>query len=709
MGLLTDYEFKSEYHKLDDNIAKDFYMPCMSNSVLYERISGYFGSTIYIIAWNALKQFIENQGQMKIICSPYLSEDDAEAIKEGVNAKNDEIIADNLKKEIDSLLAVDYLTAPAKLLMCLIANGTIEIRLAIARDTSSGSNPAIERLYHDKAGVFTDAEGNSVGFRGSFNETFKGLSDNGNVESADVFQSWDEGKDSERVKNIKDGFRKVWNGYYDEIIIYELPSEAKKYIRDKASKYRWEELLEEVKVTVNRASKWNPNKKNDVINLKKHQVDALEGWKEQGFRAIYQGCTGCGKTVIAISAIRYALDQGKSVLVLVPSKELLANWNNEIRRIINDIEVSVFLCGGGNNAWKDDGNLAFWTSHTEKTKKIVIAMMDTASKREFVDGVSGGDHLFVVADEVHRVGSSYRRNALNIKNGMTLGLSATPERYGDPEGTRAIIEYFGDILQPPYTLKNALADKVLTPYYYYPVRVELTPTEQEAWDDITRKINKRYAMNQSSGGSSDEDTFLQHMMIERARIIKKAENKKQKALEILKENYKEGQKWLVYCEDKTQLDEVLVSIRNIGIDAYAYYADMPGDRETTLKYFAENGGVVVSIKCLDEGVDIPSTTHALILASSKNPREFIQRRGRILRRSDQKNFSFLYDAIAIPNASTDKEDKSLNIVVSELARAIEFGGMARNPACITDLQLIAVKFGLDYKQFKNVGYEDNEE
>src|SRR5699024_7237764 len=136
-----------------------------------------------------------------------------------------------------------------------------------------------------------------------------------------------------------------------------------------------------------------------------------------------------------------------------------------------------------------------------------------------------------------------------------------------------------------------------------------------------------------------DDAFRQHMMMERTRSLKKASNKVATAIDILRKNYKDGQKWLVYCEDKTQLQTVLTAIRNEGIDAYAYYADMPGDREGTLSYFAENGGVIVSIKCLDEGVDIPSTTHALILASSKNPREFIQRRGRILRRSSGKNLS----------------------------------------------------------------------
>ena len=136
---------------------------------------------------------------------------------------------------------------------------------------------------------------------------------------------------------------------------------------------------------------------------------------------------------------------------------------------------------------------------------------------------------------------------------------------------------------------------------------------------------------------------------------------------------------------------------------------MDGDKDNTLEHFKKNGGVLVSIKCLDEGIDIPATTHALILASSKNPREFIQRRGRILRKSEGKNFSFLYDVIATPAASSSLKDKSMNIVFGELSRAIEFGEGARNSAsCTTDLKLIAIDYGIDYRQFVNGGYEDEE-
>ena len=703
--MLSDFEFKSAYSRLEHDIASEFYMPCMENSVQYDRISGYFGSTVYIIAWTALKSFIENGGKMRVLCSPYISEDDAAAISKGMDARTNRILKDALINELSGMLQQDDLSAPSRLLACLIAAGIIEIRLVLVR---SDTNPEVVKLFHDKAGVFIDSEKNMVGFRGSFNETFKGLSDDGNVESVDVFQSWDGGKETERVNTIQNIFENVWNSRYSNIGIYELPQEVEQYIKDETSGYNWKDLLDEISVTKTSSEKWNPNPATNVIRLKKHQTKALDGWAANDYRAIYQGCTGCGKTVIAISAIRQQLLAGKSVLVIVPSKILLYHWQEEIKRILNDIDIRFLLCGDGNVKWRSNGTLRLWTASSHNRSKVTIAMIDTAVTEEFISMIAQGDHLFVVVDEVHRMGSPGRQRFFSVDAGSRLGLSATPKRYGDPLGTQAIIDYFDKILAPPYTLKNALNDKVLTPYFYHPVSITLTPEEQEEWDNISREISKRYAIAENNGGD-DNDNFLKLKMIQRARIIKKAVNKKRIALDIIKANYKDGQKWLVYCEDQTQLNEVNDLLQSAGFDSYVYYSEMPGSRDETLEYFRRNGGILVSIKCLDEGVDIPATTHALILASSKNPREFIQRRGRVLRKADRKYYSHLYDVIAVPNMENTDSDKSLSIVLSELSRAIEFGATAENPACISDLKRIAIRYNVDYNEALEGGYEQDEE
>lgn len=703
---LSGYHFQPDYNKAFDNIAEDFYLPCMRTATSYDRISGYFGSTIYIIAWGALKEFVNNGGKMRIICSPYLSNEDQEAIKEGYSSKVNEILLRSVEKEIDEMFASDFLSAPSRALACLIAMGVIDIKIAIP---GTVDNPDINRLFHDKVGIFSDSKGNAVGFRGPMNETFKGLSSDGNTESIDVFPNWEESKDALRCQRMIDYFSQLWNKNVPGIAVYDFPEAAHKLLRQKSKGHNWEELIDEVTVRISVSDRWKPDKSPAGKKPRAHQIEALTAWEKHGRRGIFEHATGSGKTFTAMCAIRDALEKHEPVLVLVPSTDLLNQWNKELRENIKGVSVDYLLCGDGNNFWKQTGVLTMWTQSSSKKNRIVISTMDTASSEQFLSSLSQGPHLMVVADEVHRLGSQKRRRFFDVETGARLGLSATPIRYGDPEGTSAIMAYFGGIVPPVFTLADAINQKVLTPYFYYPQKMFLTVSEQVRWNELTVEINR--LIGKYSGKDNDiklamNNPRVQMKMIERARIIKEASGKIDLAMKVIEEYYADGQRWIIYCDNKNQLAKVLNGLLIRGYDAYEYHSDMIGDREQTLSYFSINGGILVSIRCLDEGVDIPETTHALILASSKNPREFIQRRGRILRRSEGKHFAYLFDAVVMPFRGYDESDKSTSIIESELARAIQFGEMAENPACIAELKLIAVDFGIDVEKCKG-GYEDD--
>ena len=710
MGL-KNFSFRPDYNKNDNNIADEFYLPAMRSSFRYDRISGYFGSTIYIIAWSALREFVENGGKMRIICSPVISDSDKEAMTEGYSAKNDEIIKASLTKELNKLFALEGLTKPARALACLIADGILDIKIAVPE---TGMEPDLQRLFHDKVGIFTDTNGNSVGFRGSMNETFQGLSDDGNLESIDVFPSWSDSRDALRVESASTYFKRLWDESEQHTLVYKFPDALRKNLIDKSNGYDWKTLVKEISTTLLLSKKWCPDKRHFKKKPRPHQIKALENWVKNCRRGIFEHATGSGKTYTAICAIRDALDRGQTVLVLVPSKELLRQWKIEISDNIRDMKISYLLCGDGHNTWKDGSTLQLWTRPSDLLKKITIAIMDTACSDQFVKNVMSGEHLLLVADEVHRIGSPARRNILNIDAKERLGLSATPVRYGDPEGTDAIFTYFGGIVEPVFSLENAIESDVLTKYYYHPVPVHLTTEEQDDWNILTKEINKMIAMSggkeKSIGSLISGNTRFQMKLIARARILKQAAGKIPLALSVIQKYYKADQRWIIYCDNQAQLGKILSLLLKNGYDAYEYHSDMKGDREETLKYFGLNGGILVSIRCLDEGVDIPSTTHALILASSKNPREFIQRRGRILRRFPGKYFAQLYDAIVMPEQVHDENDKSSSIIEAELSRAIQFGEWAENPSCISDLQIIARKYGINYEDVKNGGYEnDNEE
>ncbi len=706
---LNSFDFKTAYNKAENDVAEEFYLPCMRVATKYDRISGYFGSTIYIIAWNALKDFVAANGKMRVICSPYLSDEDQAALAEGYSARNSAILTNSLKEEVEALFASPYLSAPARLLAYLVSEGIVDIKIAIAGNSSAAN---VKRLFHDKVGIFSDSTGNSVGFRGSMNETYKGLSSDGNIESIDVFPSWADTRDKVRVDDAQELFDRLWDNTVAGVIVYSFPAAAREILQDKAKDCNWQQLLDEIKVTENKAQKWKPDKRPCGKTPRPHQIDALEAWVKNGRRGIFEHATGSGKTFTAMCAIRNALEKRETVLILVPSRDLLNQWYDELRENIIGLDIFYLLCGDGNNRWKRSGTLQDWSSSSKEQNRIILSTMDTSCSEDFLHGIAQGEHLFLVVDEIHRLGSPKRRQALTLQTGARLGLSATPYRYGDPIGTAALYDYFGGIIPPPFTLDDAIKSGVLTRYFYHPQKLALTQTEQTAWDEITEKISKLIAQSGNRGGEKSDifsNPHLKQLLINRSRIVKNASAKVPLAIETLKRYYKHGQKWIVYCDNITQLKAVLQQAMDAGFDAYEYYAEMSGDREMTLSYFATNGGVLVSIKCLDEGVDIPSTTHALILASSQNPREFIQRRGRILRKSTNKYFAHLYDAITIPTMSGSDSDKSLSIIMAELSRAIQFGKGAENPACITDLKNIAIDFQVDYNNLKDGGIEDDEE
>lgn len=701
---LKDFDFKIKYSKSEDDISADFYLPCMRNSKSYNRISGYFRSTLFIIAWEALREFVNNGGKMKLICSPYISNIDQEAATEGYLARESSEMYFNLNKEIEEIFQCEHLVAPARVLACLVAEGIIDIKIAVG---ISQAEPDLKRLFHEKSGIFIDAEGNKVAFEGSMNETYSGLASDGNIEAVSVFVDWEDKRDKERVDTALAYFDKLWNAQVASMRMYDFPESAKEILKSHVKNCDWEKIVDEIIEVDIIAEKWKADKKKNGRKPRPHQVNALETWNKNNRRGIFEHATGSGKTYTAICAIRDALNRNESVLVLVPSKDLLYQWNKELRDTLSDINIFYLLCGDGNNEWKQTGVLSAWSQKNETQKRIIIAIMDTATTNIFLKNIIQGEHLFVVADEVHRLGSEKRRNFFKIYCGARLGLSATPIRYGDPEGTNAIFNYFNGIIPPPYTLYDAIKSDVLTRYFYFPQKLKLDEAEQEQWNEVSKEISEYIAKNRITNTKSFDNEYLKMLLIKRSRIVKNANGKLNLTLQTLKKYYMPNQKWIVYCDNIMQMTKILELLVSNGYDAYEYHSEMVGDREQTLSYFESNGGILVSIKCLDEGVDIPSTTHALILASSKNPREFIQRRGRILRKASNKHFAYLFDTIVVPN--NIEHNNELSIIEGELARAIQFGEWSENKGCITELRNIAIDFGIDYKQITGGGYEDDEE
>lgn len=689
MTSLRDHRFAPSYDKSVDDLAGEFYLPCMRVSVRYDRISGYFSSAVFSIAWPALKDFVKAGGRMRLICSPVFSSTDISALRQGYEAVTDEELAAALIAELRLLLDAEQSRKPAQVLAGLIAEGVVDIRIALL---TRSAGPGDRRLFHDKVGLFTDATGDSVGFRGSMNETFLGLAPDGNLESVDVFPSWTDGRDAQRAADAAARFEALWRNEIDSVDVRSVPEGTAQLIRE-AGPADWEVLVDEILAEAAVRAR-TPG---DARPLRDHQIQALAAWELNGRRGLLAHATGSGKTYTAVQAIRTVLGEGGTAIVLVPTELLLKQWRRELTQNLTDISPQILLVGASNDAWRTDDLLYPWTSPPSpgSPPRIVVAMMPTAATEGFLTRVANNDHLLVVADEAHRLGSASAQQLLTIRAPWRLGLSATPVRAGDPQGTAHVLEFFNGVLQPPYTLQDAIRDRVLTPYNYLAHDVALNSGEQAAYEDLSRKIRLETGRRGDALDNIESNDRLRKLAIARARILKRAAGKVPLAARVLSEHYQPGQRWLVYCDGLRQLRLVRAALADAGLESLEYHSSMVGDREATLTEMDINGGILVSVRCLDEGVDLPAVSHALILASSRNPREFIQRRGRILRRYPGKSLAFLHDAVVVPAPDADRPAAGGDrLLAGELNRVLDFARGAANPQALTQIEALCIRYGV---------------
>ena len=706
MKSLRDLTLKLSYHKGEDDIAADFYLPCMRRSHHYDRAVGFFSSSVFVLAWPSLREFAASGGQMRIVCSPALTSGDIDALNVGYDSAGVQQFEAVARRELSRLLASPVFQKPTKILASLVAGGVIDLRIAWVGPETSGRS---RRIFHDKVGIFLDTDEQRVVFKGSMNETWPGLAADGNLESIDVYASWRNEENAQRVDDEVQYFDNLWHDRQPGVTVTPFPEVVQRELREIAEEARWEEYVDEICIELEAAARLSADQGPGSRTPLPHQVAALEAWAQRGRRGILEHATGSGKTFTALCAIRSSLDRCEIPLVLVPSELLLNQWREELTQTFESDEILLLVCGGGNQAWKKQRRLSLWTrDDSADDSRVVLATIQTASSDVFRQLLQEGAHLFVVADEVHRMGSPTYRQLLDIASGPRLGLSATPRRSGDPVGTAALMDYFEDVVPPPFTLQDAIAAGTLTPYWYRPHRVSLNVHEQERWDRVTAQIGKQLAIR-GDKESALLDEGIKRLYIRRARIAKKAAGKGPLAAQVLSQYFEHGQRWLVYCEDREQLGAVRGAIEEAGLPTvYEYHSAMEGDPASTLRLFEQSGGVMVAIRCLDEGVDIPATSHALILASSRNPREFIQRRGRVLRTAPGKSIAHIHDAIVLPSGM-DLEVPIASMVRGELARAIEFGQYAENPDGVVELKTIAVEYGLDWQELTEEGFEVDED
>ncbi|HOO05733.1 MAG TPA: DEAD/DEAH box helicase family protein [Ruminococcus sp.] len=717
MGFLN-IDIKSEYRSRLDNVIKDFYVPVLKQAVLYKRAVGFFSSTALVEMSAGICGLVKNGGKIQLIASPHLSANDIEAINNGLK-RRDVVIEEALIRQLSEPIGAEE-TARLNLLSNLIAAGVLEIKIAfLETDNTVG-------MFHEKMGLMYDNDQNIIAFSGSMNESFNAFRQN--YEAVDVFTSWT--SDENRVMAKQAAFNAMWNDYEPSIRVRDFPKVAdliiKKYRTDNNTDLSLDEKSfdaesnDESFATKADNGPHIPSK----VKMRPYQIEAINSWAEKDYRGIFDMATGTGKTYTALAAIATlykATSNNLAVFIVCPYQHLVEQWKDDI--VAFGMKPIVCYSASSQRNWKERLKTAATSFNIGVQNHFCIVTTNATFSSDYVQGIvkKMRGNVLLVVDEAHNFGAENLSTTLMDNMKYRLALSATIDRHGDPEGTSKLYAYFGEKCIE-YTLKDAIDNKMLTPYYYYPVVVSLSETELEEYLDLTAKIRKN--IHPDKRGKVVLSEYAKMLLIKRARLVSGAVEKID-VLRGLMQDYKDDNHMLVYCgattmhdvdykegkahaDDIRQIDLVADLLGNeLGMRVSKFTSEEDAAERERIKADFDEGEhlqAVVAIRCLDEGVNIPSIKTAFILASSTNPKEYVQRRGRVLRLFKGKTHAVIYDFITLPFAleltnqvEPEVLESGKSLALREIVRMKDFAAIAENPFDSDDLiSQIQSAYGIEF-------------
>jgi DNA phosphorothioation system restriction enzyme len=682
---LRNLNLSDEYRSDNCQLIQDFYLPCLEQATLYSRAVGFFSSTSMAAVASGLTIFIRTGGRMRLVASPNLSEEDATAIIAGLRSR-EEAIATAIVRELDQTID-NIIRDRLACLAWLLSQGILDIKLAVPKDIKNRG------IYHEKLGLFADNEGNIIAFTGSANESSTALVDN--FECIDVYTSWESGV-QQRAQRKAEHFERLWQNATPNIEVIEFPEAARRSLL----KLRPEQPPTREPKVATKPTQYQVRPKIVVspikgvpsfpaeIQLRSYQKQAIANWFANNRRGTLKMATGSGKTItaLAIATELYRIHSLKALIIVCPYRHLVTQWNKECRRF----GLNPILAFENIRAWQGQISSQLYALRAEHQPFLtVITTNATSIGQGFQSQLSYfPEKTLMVGDEAHNLGAKRLAQSLPASVPFRLALSATPERYFDETGTQSLYDYFGEVLEPEFTLRDAIAQGALVHYLYYPILVELTESESQRYIALTTKIRRLIGM----GEPDDRNPALTPLLMERSRLVGSAANKLEALRELMSDRL-DTTHTLFYCGDGTVEDGVsetserqLAAVarllgRELGYRVDIYTADTPLGERAELQDWFESGELqgLVAIRCLDEGVDIPAIQTAVILASSNNPRQFIQRRGRILRPHPLKQRATLFDMIVVPpEMDRDTFEMERQLLRKELIRFVEFADLADN-------------------------------
>ena len=683
--MLKDETWLYSYETGQHNLFTDFYCKALTHAVQYDRAVGYFSAEIIAQAIKGISKLVESKGKIRLIIGEPLDSDEFNAVKQGIKVQE---FVDNANQQLLNMIndCSGYVKNKLDVLCWLIAANRLEIKFAYRR----------AGMYHDKIGVIYDENQNLLAFSGSANETPSAYYQHLNIERITVYKSWEEPIYSAYGKSIVDSFDAIWNNKNDNIITISVPSTVYEKIAAIGSEVDYSDLKRELdfEEDINAQCSFDsfsytepriPKFINDKpFEIYEHQKEALQSWKSYGYKGILQLATGTGKTITAIygavrtyEARKKKINRGLFLVIAVPYINLAEQWVDTLK-VFNIKAIKAY---GQKDSWYSslDSEIKQFSLSKGRFSAVVVVnkTLGTSVFSSFLKKIPVNDLMFI-GDECHRHGSKYIQDFLPDAY-YRVGLSATPYDDDDDEqespfpnfAKENLTRYYGEIAYE-YSLDEAIYNGVLCRYNYIPIAVTLTRDEQEAYDELTNKIIN--AIN-----TKNEDALMR-FSLERSRVLGAAENKLPALLNVIQDFPPEERKHaLFYCgEGKDAAGEYLIDVYTKSINGLRWRVSQfisdvrPKDRTRIMKEFKE--GVIdglVAMKILDEGIDVPACSKAFIVASTKNKRQYVQRRGRILRKSQGKDFATIYDFVTLPNSiASDKSSRRL--LDSEYERVKDF-------------------------------------
>ena len=669
-------------------LLDSFFKRCLSQAAGYRRAAGFFSSSVFQAAETEFIDFFRRGGTMEVVCSPLFNASDIRPLWAGMYGDTAWST-----RPVEGVLTVPRPQRGGWLLAWSIANRRLEIRVALIVRGQ-------EAIYHEKIGMFELGEGELLAFEGSANESATAYV--ANFERVVVHAS-DTGR-AEFAESVRQNYEQLWANETPGLEVISL-HEA---MRRKVIKVRTD-WMSETPERAKRAAAL-PEVPAETLRLpprlkfRDYQESAVAAWFKAGGVGIFAMATGTGKTITALAALEKLyrkVGPPLVVIIVAPYLNLVRQWISVARTF----GLDPINCSGPRAGWTVSADAALFLVNAGARPVLSLVTTNSTFAASAFQDLLVRIHVrtVIVADEVHNMGAQALQRALPGRVRLRLGLSATPERWMDEEGTHGIRDYFGEAVFE-LSLEGALRLRpaVLTPYTYHPMLVPLDEDEREEYLRITRQLG-RLMVDPTAEDLSDMALVL---LLKRARLVACARGKIP-MLEQAISQYRDTNFNLVYCGDgrgemestssravtgvpetevRRQVEAVAQMLgHNLGMNVSIYTAETSEeDRGVILREFCEGRkNALVAIRCLDEGIDIPQVRRAFILASSTNPRQFIQRRGRVLRRAEGKDSAEIFDFVVVPpldevSAGTAEYSLLRRLVSREMSRVVEFARLAEN-------------------------------